>query len=373
MQPPSRHEPGPEGWEELERTAAELWGRLREASERGTLSASPFERIDPRLGLERAPGGEWSVTYAELEVRGLAELVAAYAPSGLEVRVGRGARSWETTRRVVLEETGVDVTQARVRAGFTRGHLLEIVVALPSHPDAEYAAELAVETLLGETFLDDWVLAIGTKPLLRGGPLRVVQASSDGDMHPLPELIDIAGRAVSAVRELLSDEPCSKRHFGAEWTLLEMEEREATDDVDPQADRVLVSTCFPELVKSALEGMPFHSQRFSRHGERFVWLRAPASGRGLDRDGARRRLEERLDRALRERGLGAVIGGGFGARHDYVDLALAAPSSPRAFVDASRDPALATVAEAASALGISGSGAMLGFYDTRWSKTRIVP
>jgi hypothetical protein len=124
-------------------------------------------------------------------------------------------------------------------------------------------------------------------------------------------------------------------------------------------------------VKSALEGMPFHSQRFSRHGERFVWLRAPASERGLERDGARRRLEEHLERALRERGLGAVIGGGFGARHDYVDLALAAPSSPRAFVDAAHDPALAVVAEAASELGISGSGALLGFYDTRWSNARL--
>lgn len=371
MQPPLRHEHGPEAREELERIARALRASGADASERHAPARSPFEEVEPRLGLELAPGGAWTVTYSELEARGLAELVAECAPLGFEMRVGRGAASWEEVRRTVLDETGVDVSHARVRAGFTRGHLLEVVVALPSHGDADYAAELAVEGLLGEAFLDDWVLAIGTKPLLRGGPLRVVQASSDGEMHPLPELVTIAERAVNAVTELLPEEPFAKRSFGAEWTLLEMEPRQAADDVDPQAGRVLATTCVPELVKCALEGMPFHSRRFSRHAERFAWLRAPANDRGPEREAARRQLEESLDLALRERGLGAVVGGGFGARHDFVDLALAAAPA-RSYVDAARDPALGAVTEVARRLGLTGSGALLGFYDTRWSEARIL-
>src|SRR5690606_35573510 len=86
--------------------------------------------------------------------------------------------------------TGRDLSRARVRVGFTRGHLLEVVVGLPPQvgrersggtgvePEPQEIAEWLVEGLLGEALVDDWVAAIDTTTLPREGPLRVVQPAT---------------------------------------------------------------------------------------------------------------------------------------------------------------------------------------------------
>lgn len=350
-----------------EALVAELWTSVASGST-GERCRALLERIDARLRLLRAADG-WVITYEALEARGTAEQLAESAPRELALCVGRPALPWPSTCRRVLEETGVDVSAAKVRAGFTRGHLLEVVVALPSHPEAELAAELAVEGLLGEAFVDDWVLAVGTQPLLRGGPLRVVQDGAPAaDMHPLPELSTIAERAVSAIDGLLPSRFRHEASTGAEWTLLEMKPGEGA-----QGSRVLATTCSPELVKCALEGMPFHSRRFSKLGERFVWLATDARAPRGQRQAFREMTEARLDAALREHRLGAVIGTGFGERQDYVDLCLAPAASARDFTEVARDPALRLLREILRDLHLGGSGTVVGFYDTRFAEARLEP
>jgi hypothetical protein len=351
---------------------AEFWAAL--GSERAASAPTArrlLSRIEPRLGWEPAERGPWGVlTYAELEARGVAERLAEIAPRSLMISVGRPPMPWLDVCRSVMEQTGVDISAARVRAGFTRGHLLEVVVGIsPSSGDVGLAAELAVEGLLGEAFVDDWIVAVDAAPLPRTGPLRVVQKAAPAEsMHPLSELCAIAERAVCAVDEQLPTVPRATRRVGAEWTVLDME----PSDVGPAPDRVLITTYEPELVKCALEGMPFHSRRFSRVGERFAWLGAPALEEGAaDRQQRLQHIEEELDLALRARELGAVIGSGFGKERDYFDLCLAAPASAGVFADVTRDPALAAVVKLAQHLGFGGAGAMLGFYDTRWSEVRI--
>jgi hypothetical protein len=325
--------------------------------------------IDSRLRWEPSPAESRGVLgYLELEARGRAEHLAEHAPRGFHVSIGRPQAPWPAVCESVALLAGVDMSGARVRAGFTRGHLLEVVVGVPqSNGDPRLAAELAVEGLLGEAFVDDWIVAIDSVALPRGGPLRVMQKGAGDDMHPLAELCAIAMRAVSAVDEQLPSAPRAKRQVGADWTVLEMD----SADFGPQPDRVLATTYEPELVKCALEGMPFHSRRFSKVGERFAWLGAPALGEGAARQARRQKVEDALDRGLRELGLGAVIGSGFGEKRDYLDLCLAAPTSAGAFSDVARDPTLAALVHLARELDLGAQGAVLGFYDTRWSEARI--
>jgi hypothetical protein len=72
-----------------------------------------------------------------------------------------------------------------------------------------------------------------------------------------------------------------------------------------------------------LQGSPFRSQRFSRHGETFAYVKYV----GVERESESRlseriALEDALNRALVPGALGCVIGGGLGLHYGYVDLAL---------------------------------------------------
>lgn len=320
--------------------------------------------VDERLRVE--PGEkdlDWVVTYDAIEARGMAEVVAAQARD-LRVGVGRPAQPLEPLLRDLLERTGRDLSRARVRVGFTRGHLLEVLVGLPpqlaldrstgsgAELDPQEIAEWLVEGLLGETLVDDWVAAIDTTVLPREGLLRVVQpATTAPEMFALAELSPLLGRAVAGVDEQLPRQPRWAGAVGAEWTWLEIE----PDVEGVQADRVAAVTWLPELLKCALEGLPFHSRRFSRCEERFVWLEAPAE-RGAEREQRREHIERALDRVLRERRQGALIGTGFGPRYDYFDLCL----SPG-------DDALRTVLEVGQRLQLRAPS-QLRFYDSRWAE-----
>lgn len=89
-----------------------------------------------------------------------------------------------------------------------------------------------------------------------------------------------------------------------------------------QADLLLASTFLPEMLKCFLEGSPFSSIRFARHGERFAYLKYESTGALRERVAARQGLEDALDARLRSAGLGSVVGNGVGRNHCYVDLAL---------------------------------------------------
>lgn len=322
--------------------------------------------IDLRLDLEPDPADhDWVVTYDGLEARGLAELLASEAGPTLKVGVGRSPRPLPRVIEEVSRLRGIDPSSATVRGGFTRGHLLELVVALPPSPaDPQELAEELVDAVLGDALVDDWVAAVAATPLPPSGPLRVLQPSSkEPPTYPLSELGALLASATGAVDALLPDTPYWKRPVGAEWVWLELE----PGDQGPQADRLAVVTWLPELLKCALEGLPFHSRRFSRWGERFVWIRTSAP-RGAERLERRERVERALDTGLRRAGQGALVGTGFGERHDYFDLCLCeGDDALHALFTLARELRLGSEAPTADA-----SAAELGFYDSRWSEERLL-
>jgi len=108
-------------------------------------------------------------------------------------------------------------------------------------------------------------------------------------------------------------------------------------------------------MKSFLRGEPFSSQRFSRAGERFAYLKLSRGSTAAERWlSERRALEDALDCALREARAGCVFGTGLGLSHAYVDLAYA-----------DLDNGVHVTREAARRAGVPRESWLL-FFDADW-------
>jgi hypothetical protein len=243
------------------------------------------------------------------------------------VAAGRGRAALEEQR--ALEQTlarfDVDFRRARARAGFSRGHLLDVVLELPGASGGEReqeAAERLVELLLGEARAQDWLGEVSLAPAPRGGPLQVVQARP-GSQHffPLSELAPAFAAAILGLHQGLPSEPLWALGGEQRWVLLELDV-EAAPDYPAQSDVALATTFMPEMLKCYLAGTSFASTRFSRRGEIFGYLKSRRRGGDMRRALAERRvLEDALDSALVSERSGRVVGSGMGVVYSYVDFA----------------------------------------------------
>jgi hypothetical protein len=274
-----------------------------------------------------------------------------HAPSEPSVRArlsperGRPALALDAALLAARTATNVDLTRAVARAGFTRGHLLDLVIKLPGARGTkaeEDAAEHVVTSLLGEAMADDWLDRVTLEPAPHGGALAVLQSVPEkGQYFPLADLPATVAAAVRGLYAGLPAEPLWASGGEQRWTLLELDVERA-DDYPRQSDVALCSTFLPEMLKCYLSGSPFASRRFSRHGEIFAYLKHE-SARGDARQvlAARRVLEDALDAALVVERCGRVVGSGMGVVYSYVDFALA-----------SLERALAVIRTVASRVGL---------------------
>jgi hypothetical protein len=100
-------------------------------------------------------------------------------------------------------------------------------------------------------------------------------------------------------------------------------EPEPRADYEAQDDVALCVTMLPEMKKCFLESARFSSARFSRHGERFCYLKLDALGLAPEEKLRQRiELEDALNVALVPGRVGCVVGAALGLRYVYVDLAL---------------------------------------------------
>src|SRR3954471_14067198 len=80
----------------------------------------------------------------------------------------------------IRAESGLDFGKARARAGFARGHLLEVVVYLPGGTGSRLESEAAedlVRLLVGEEWFERWIGSVLATPTVRGGLLTVLNES----------------------------------------------------------------------------------------------------------------------------------------------------------------------------------------------------
>jgi hypothetical protein len=319
-----------------------LWNEIAELGEVTSGRIESVERcvrehlgaIDPELEWEVSVGKDHGrvllATGGEPRLRTLIEVLIEHAvpPRGWSWAAGRAAQPFASAIANVANDTGIDLERARVRVGFVRAHLLELLVLAPRFSGsrdevAERAAHLAVEALLGEELMERWIGQVAVAPLPRGGSLRVYDPADAGASSlPLAELLPTVSHAIGSLYEGLPAAPCHARDRGGDWTMLEAEATPASD-WSGQDDLVVATTMMPEMLRSFLCEPRFWSGRFSAHGESFCYVKVDQRGlQSEQRLAQRSALEDALDAALAPAAIGSVVGNGTGVRYAYVVLAL---------------------------------------------------
>lgn len=275
------------------------------------------------LEAERWDDGSVIVRSEARELSPIAQRVVSRAPKGLSMVSKRPPRPLASALENLRRNAGLDLSRARFRAGFSRGHLLEVVLYLPGGTGSEQeraSAERLIWDVLGESVANHWIGAVRVAQDTRDGPLRVVnEAGKEGprlSLHSFAESVESGIRGVSAA---LPEAPAWSRAETDDWTLLELSP-EGSSDWEAQDDLIITSTCEPEMLKCFLTGAPFSSRRFTRHDERYFYLKFASQGDLEERLAKRSSLEDALDRALVEARVGRVVGGGLGLAYTYVDF-----------------------------------------------------
>ncbi|HYQ16913.1 MAG TPA: hypothetical protein VEQ58_14180 [Polyangiaceae bacterium] len=325
---------------------AELaWSRLRDGDVE--LACRELHELDSRLELvaSRADDELDGVRCAELtafepSAWPLAELVLSRAPRdvGYALSLGRPAISLPRALEEVRVSHELELSRATLRAGFGRGHLLELTLGVPGGNGSENeqnAAENLVRAVLGDRVFETWVGAVHAAAAPRMPSLRVLDVRARQPQLSVDDLFATVAAATLGVRRGLAGLPrsapltlpptssastSSADSSREEWTLLEVEPL-AEDRAQRKDDLLLASTCTPELLRCYLDGSPCSSRRFARADEQFVFLSYVDDERTMPRRVARRNV---IESALSEAasGLGAVTGVGFGVKTTYVDFAL---------------------------------------------------
>lgn len=294
--------------------------------------SAALARVCSGLDAARSEDGTILLRVSSRELSPIAERVVARASADFHVLALRPREPLEQALAAARLEHSVDLRRARFRAGFGRGHLLELVLYVPGGSGSAHehaAAERLVQGVLGERLAEDWIGAVRIAPEPRGGPLRVLHAADVSGRAPEPPrlaldaLSETVDAAIRGVYEALPSEPAWAHRDESDWVLLELDpDLDPAGDWPAQDDLFLTATRQPELVRCFLSGAPFASARFSRHGERYFYLKFAAHGELEARLSARAKLEDAFDAALVGGRLGRVIGGGLGLGHTYVDVAL---------------------------------------------------
>jgi hypothetical protein len=304
-----------------------------------------MDAIEPRVAMSIKRDDTEHVPHAELSAFEpsawpLAELLLAQAPADLDctLSLGRSAVPLERALVEVRASHQVELERASLRAGFGRGHLLELSLGVPGGSASENeqnAAENLVRAVLGDRLFETWVGVVHVAASPRGGSLRVLDPRAPRTSLQLRELFDTVAAAARGVLDglpsalagtasrpgLTPDALVAAADVAREdWTLLEVEPLADARGVRKD-DLLLASTCTPELLRCYLDGSPCASRRFSRSGEQFVFVSYVDDERTMQRRLARRTA---IEGALADcvAGWGAVTGVGLGVKNTYVDLAL---------------------------------------------------
>jgi hypothetical protein len=283
--------------------------------------------IDPRLCWEygsarRASGGHRLVITPEGEhwLRPMLGHILSRAPNlpGWEFYAHRLPETAAYARLAVKGRCGVEFQQAGIEARVGRLQKIDVLYTFPqeqwSEEQAQHVAFVLTETLLGEETLDGWI-----------GVIDAVDPREPGHRW-LP--LERAGDTVSAVaKHMLEQLPAEPLYRidkeNAQWLSYQMEPAGGSDDYPRRSDLIVGTACNERLIEAIVSQGLFDSRCHSRCGEYFCYLKIDADDVPREhRIEFRAELEDPLDDALQQAGLGGTIGGGSGIRYSYVDLSL---------------------------------------------------
>jgi len=106
-----------------------------------------------------------------------------------------------------------------------------------------------------------------------------------------------------------------------EHTLFELQPSHAKDYKE-RSDMFSCVTRAPEIISATFaEQIPFYSERFTKNGETFLYLKIDTAEKDQSSKlSLRHQIEDNLDETLIKNNLGCVIGGGSGIQYIYIDL-----------------------------------------------------
>jgi hypothetical protein len=143
-----------------------------------------LEGLDPRLSALLTPSTSDAPALLELcalepAAWPLAELLLAQAPPhvALSLSLGRSAQPLSVALEAARQEHGLSLERASLRAGFGRGHLLELTLGIPGGNGGENeqnCAENLVRAVLGDRLFETWIGAVHVTPAPRFPSLRVL-------------------------------------------------------------------------------------------------------------------------------------------------------------------------------------------------------
>jgi len=275
-----------------------------------------LQSIDEHLMWEYGtePDGRYQLVITpetERHLRPLVESIVAAAPKmdKWSFYAYRQPHGVEDTADLVRDNSGVALDAVAFAADIDADNLINITFGYNgdrSREAVEDAIFMATEYLLGEEMLDRWI-----------GDMVVTEVKSAKPMTEFPNAIH---SLIEKIKKKLPAKPLHQLRSTLKTQNIQVEPEEDEDHTE-RFDMVSARTLIPEMWQAAHNGAAFDSCRFSRHGERFCYLKLE----GMTQPDKLQALEEKVNDALTKDGLGCTTGSAHGNRFGYIDLCLADP------------------------------------------------
>lgn len=250
----------------------------------------------------------------------LAKQIVKQAPNvpNWEFDIFRKAIRVEDCLQRTVDATGIDLSNTTVSIHEGQANQIDFVFhfdRLPENEDVLFEAMLiATEMLLGEQEMMGWA---GTFDAIDEVP-------ADDSMMRFVRLSHVPQAfrtAQETIKDRLDKEAYVSRIDQLQWAAFELKPAEAVDYAR-RDDLLTAMTCDPNLTAATFEAQAFSSDRFSRHGETFCYVKVDERGAVDSGFAEREDMEEAIRSTLESQELGCLVGSGTGLRYTYLELAL---------------------------------------------------
>lgn len=268
----------------------------------------------------------------------LAQQILQRAPKvpNWQFDVFRKAIRVEDCLQRTMDATGIDLSNTTVSVHEGQANQIDFVFhfdRLPPDEDVLFEAMLiATEMLLGEQQMMRWAGtfdAIDTVPDDDTSPDADAAASADTAstkaakmrfvrLSQVPQAFQLAQ---DTIKDRLEDEAYVNRIDQLQWAAFKLKPSEAIDYAR-RDDLLTAMTCDPDLTAATFEAQAFASERFSRNGETFCYIKVDERGAVDSGFSEREDMEEAIRSTLESQELGCLVGSGTGLRYTYLELAL---------------------------------------------------
>ena len=258
--------------------------------------------------------------YLVLEVGNVNNFFIKKAPDleDWEFYAYRQPETFELAKITVEGRTGAPLANLYFIGEKNRFNQIDIIFILPNGTSEEEINKahqqgfILLETLLGEEVLDKWIGAIEIDTKL----------PPDNKHKPLSELSSWWADSLNSIKDALPDKPLYQAANKQNWTLFELKPQQK-EEYYQQQDIFLGKSMYKALWQNAHSGRNFSSERFSKHGEIFCYVKIDGREKlNEERFKDKGDIEDALESEFLKSKVGCIMGGGTGLHYSYIDLAL---------------------------------------------------